>query len=93
MLFRLLMYIMCATATKTVRDANKNWLTVGGQTGKVLLGNLPTYYPEWRPMRADEQSGHGRSPIVAKHGGHPQVKPYTPRLRDHRRRQPLGNNY
>ncbi len=92
MLFRLLLCLVVATAQKTVRDANRNWLTVGRQSGSVLLGNVPTHYPEWHPMKDVEQSGHGRSPNQAKHGAYPRGKPYTPRLRNHKRRQPPGNN-
>ena len=86
MLLRFLMFIAYATAEKTVRDANKNWLTVGRQSGAVLLQNLPTHYPEWRPSTlVVEQSKHGRSPIAVKHAAYLQAKPYRPRLRNHKR--------
>ena len=107
MLRLLLIFLACVDATqdKTVRDANKNWLTVGSQTGKVLLQNVPTHYPEWNPPKAGNllhagkpakkdaaQSKHGRSPNLERHGAGPRELPYTPRLRTRRHQRPPGNN-
>ena len=89
------MFLACADATqdKTIRDANKHWLTVGTQTGAILLQNLPTHYPEWKPAkRVVEQAKHGRSPNLGRHGAGPRGLSYTPRLRDRKHRRPLGNN-
>ncbi len=93
MLKALFILLACANATqdKTIREANKNWLTVGSQTGAVLLDNLPTKYPKWnRP--AVEQSKHDRSPNLEMHGEYPQVLLSKPRLRSRKRQWPPGNN-
>ncbi len=95
MLKALFILLACANAAqdKTIREANKNWLTVGEQTGQVLLGNLPTNYPKWKPATLnDVQSKHGRSPNLEMHGEYPQVLLSRPRLRSRKRRQPPENN-
>ena len=81
--FLLFTLILLGNSTKSINEQNKNWLTVGKQTGAVLLQNLPTHYPEWKPTTlVVEQSKHGRSPIAAKHAAYLQAKPYRPRLRN-----------
>lgn len=95
MLKLLLIFLAYANAAqdKTIREANKNWLTVGNQDGTVLLQNVPTHYPEWKPAKkVASQSKHGRSPNQVRHVEYPQALLNKPRLRNRRHQRPPGNN-